>query len=66
MKNNPAKFVTISTVGIDQTQVQLKDGTISIWDFAGQLEYTVTHQYFLSSEVNDSTDSYSKLTYLFS
>lgn len=26
-------------------------GQISVWDFGGQMEYTVTHQFFLSNEV---------------
>ena len=48
---DPSKYQPLSTVGIDQSTIQLKSGTITIWDFAGQIEYTVTHQYFLSSEV---------------
>ncbi len=40
-----------STVGIDFSSFPVEDGVVSIWDFAGQMEYTVTHQFFLSSEV---------------
>jgi hypothetical protein len=39
------------TIGIDQSTLTLKDGEISVWDFGGQLEYAVTHQFFLSDEV---------------
>lgn len=41
----------ISTVGVDISILQLAQGEISVWDFAGQLQYTVTHQFFLSVEV---------------
>ena len=40
-----------STVGIECTDLSVDDTTVQIWDFAGQLEYTVTHQYFLSAKV---------------
>jgi hypothetical protein len=40
-----------STVGIECTDFNTDDTSVKIWDFAGQLEYTVTHQYFLSSKV---------------
>jgi len=40
-----------STVGIECTDLTVDDTTVQIWDFAGQLEYTVTHQYFLSAKV---------------
>ena len=48
--DHPSKFVTSSTIGIDYHSIKLDKGEVIIWDFAGQLEYTVTHQYFLSSE----------------
>jgi GTPase SAR1 family protein len=51
MEDHPSKYVPSSTVGIDHTTIQFKSGTVTIWDFAGQIEYTVTHQFFLSSEV---------------
>src|SRR5271163_1404170 len=40
-----------STVGIECSVLNVEDTPVSVWDFAGQLEYTVTHQYFLSSKV---------------
>ncbi len=40
-----------STIGIEESTLDLKKGTVTVWDFAGQLEYTVTHQFFLSSKV---------------
>lgn len=40
-----------STVGIDCTTLNLAKGEVTVWDFAGQLEYTTTHQFFLSLEV---------------
>lgn len=41
-----------STIGIEYSTLNISDGSqVSVWDFAGQLEYTVTHQYFLSSKV---------------
>lgn len=49
--DDPSKFVPTSTIGIDRTTIKMSTGVITVWDFAGQLEYTVTHQYFLSSEV---------------
>lgn len=42
----------ISTVGIDCSSIRLAGGTIEVWDFAGQLQYTATHQFFLSKEVS--------------
>jgi GTPase SAR1 family protein len=39
--SNPSKFETPSTIGIDNSFLDMKNGTISIWDFAGQLEYTL-------------------------
>jgi hypothetical protein len=44
---------TQSTVGIECTDIKLAGGEVSVWDFAGQLEYTSTHQFFLSIEVLD-------------
>lgn len=32
--------------------MKFAEGDISLWDFAGQMEYTVTHQFFLSDEVS--------------
>ena len=49
--NNLRKFESESTIGIDHSVLNIEGGTINILDFAGQLEYTVTHQFFLSSEV---------------
>lgn len=40
-----------STVGIDCSIVKMANGKVSVFDFGGQLEYTVTHQFFLSSKV---------------
>ncbi len=40
-----------STVGVDCSALSLADGEVTVWDFAGQQEYTVTHQFFLSLEV---------------
>ena len=31
--------------------MKIADGEVSVWDFGGQLEYAVTHQLLLSSEV---------------
>jgi Ras of Complex, Roc, domain of DAPkinase len=42
---------TKSTIGIDCNTISLSQGEVTIWDFAGQLEYTSTHQFFLSIEV---------------
>eukprot|EP00026_Physarum_polycephalum_P001439 Phypoly_transcript_01440.p1 GENE.Phypoly_transcript_01440~~Phypoly_transcript_01440.p1 ORF type:complete len:1130 (-),score=207.03 Phypoly_transcript_01440:9-3374(-) len=40
-----------STVGIDCGSFNLANGHISVWDFAGQLEYTATHAFFLTVEM---------------
>ncbi len=40
-----------STIGIDCHTLNLAGGEVAVWDFAGQQEYTVTHQFFLSNEV---------------
>ncbi len=40
-----------STVGADCHILDLAGGEVSVWDFAGQQEYTTTHQFFLSNEV---------------
>ncbi len=40
-----------STVGVDCHTLNIADGEVTVWDFAGQQEYTVTHQFFLSTEV---------------
>jgi hypothetical protein len=42
---------TQSTIGIECKDIKLAGGEVSVWDFAGQLEYTSTHQFFLSIEV---------------
>jgi GTPase SAR1 family protein len=42
---------TKSTIGVDRKTFSLAEGEVSVWDFAGQLEYTNTHQLFLSTEV---------------
>lgn len=55
-----------STVGIECSTLLIGNGSVMIMDFAGQLEYTVTHQYFLSNEVYLSYISYPQtLFYLF-
>jgi hypothetical protein len=38
-------------VGVDCGTLHLAKGEISVWDFAGQLEYSATHAFFLSVEV---------------
>ena len=40
-----------STVGVDCKTISLANGEVMVWDFAGQLEYVTTHQFFLSKEV---------------
>lgn len=55
-----------STIGVELGQIKLARGNfffsfyaftnickgeLTVWDFAGQLQYTVTHQFFLSIEV---------------
>lgn len=40
-----------STVGIDLETLPIAQGEVTVWDFAGQMEYTATHQFFLSIEV---------------
>ncbi len=40
-----------STIGVDCHTLNLSEGEVTVWDFAGQQEYTVTHQFFLSIEV---------------
>ena len=47
----PGKTPPGSTVGIEYCSIKLAGGDLRIFDFAGQLEYTVTHQFFLSSQV---------------
>ena len=39
------------TIGADLTTMKIGKGEASVWDFGGQLEYTVTHQFLLSFEV---------------
>jgi hypothetical protein len=43
-----------STVGVDMGSFNLANGNISVWDFAGQMEYTATHAFFISTEVFNS------------
>ena len=43
--------VTRHTFGIDISQLQLSGRDLfSVWDFAGQVESFITHQFFLSTE----------------
>jgi hypothetical protein len=49
---------TESTIGIECNSVSLARGDVSIWDFAGQLEYISTHQFFLSIEVHQNNLSF--------
>ena len=44
-----------STIGIDFDHFNLAQGEVSVWDFAGQMEYTATHAFFLSVEVSLSS-----------
>lgn len=43
------KSQTVSTVGVNRVKFQMDDVPVNIYDFAGQLEYHVIHEYFLSS-----------------
>ena len=43
------------TVGVDLSTMKLAHGDVSVWDFGGQLEYAVTHQFLLSVEVIQKT-----------
>ena len=43
------------TVGVDLSMMKLAHGEVSVWDFGGQLEYAVTHQFLLSVEVIQKT-----------
>lgn len=36
---------------MERSIVHIADGQVSLFDFGGQLEYTVTHQFFLSNKV---------------
>ncbi len=40
-----------STIGADCHTLELAGGEVTVWDFAGQQEYTATHQFFLSNKV---------------
>lgn len=42
----------LSTVGIECSPLRLESGEVNVWDFGGQLEYTVTHGFFLSLKVH--------------
>jgi GTPase SAR1 family protein len=39
------------TVGVEVSTMEIGTGEASVWDFGGQLEYAVTHQFLLSIEV---------------
>jgi hypothetical protein len=41
------------TVGADVSTMKMGKGEVSVWDFGGQLEYSVTHQFLLSVEVSN-------------
>lgn len=43
------KNQTVSTVGVNRVDLRLGDVPVNVYDFAGQLEYHVIHEYFLSS-----------------
>lgn len=43
--------VLTSTIGINCSKLDIAGGKVTVYDFAGQLEYVVTHQFFLSSQV---------------
>lgn len=44
-------LVASRTIGVDHSKMTVGSGEVTIWDFGGQLEYTVTHHFFLSIEV---------------
>lgn len=44
----------ISTVGVDLKKIKLAEGEVMLFDFAGQVEYTATHQFFISKEASFS------------
>jgi energy-coupling factor transporter ATP-binding protein EcfA2 len=50
--NNHKQHEISSTVGIDCKSLDIAGGEVVVWDFAGQMEYAATHQFFLSVEVN--------------
>ena len=54
----------VSTIGIDYDTMKLAGGDITVWDFAGQLEYTASHQFFLSTEVHYKIVSLGLSTFL--
>ena len=51
---------TERTEGADIFTWQIGSGEASVWDFGGQLEYTVTHQFLLSYEVQKNTKNSKK------
>lgn len=51
-----------STIGIDCTPFKLTSGEVSVWDFGGQLEYSATHEFFLSTGVCTHNLNISMLT----
>jgi hypothetical protein len=54
----------VSTIGIECEMINVAGGEIMVWDFAGQEEYTATHQFFLSNEVFYLLDDISKAAYI--
>lgn len=49
----------VSTVGIDCQKMKISRGMVTVMDFAGQMEYSVTHQFFLSKEVCEICNTFS-------
>lgn len=52
---DPVIYEPEPTVGIDSHQLLINEGKIALLDFGGQLEYTVTHQFFLSMVCRNRT-----------
>ena len=46
----PTEGESPNTFGIDVSQVNLSGSNFSVWDFAGQVESFITHQFFISTE----------------
>lgn len=40
-----------TTVGIDCSYFNLESGEVSVWDFGGQLQYSATHEFFVTMGV---------------
>jgi GTPase SAR1 family protein len=49
--DNYKQAAVVSTVGIECGTLYLAKGEISVWDFAGQTEFTATHSMFLTAEM---------------